>query len=555
MKRDSLVLRAARRGGGWAAVLALARLADVAVSVLFPLALAHAIDTVLAGRDVLPALLPCAALFALSAAAGALLELGAGSAAARATAWVRHLLVGRLLAAGPARGALPAGEAASRITAGAADAGTAPVAAIQSGIALLQPVGAMVALIVIDWRVALGLALGLPVIAVLLRAFVRDVSGSVRRYMTVQGTIAARLGEALGGARTIAAAGTSAREADRVLTALPELRDHGHALWRAQGGMGGRGLVVGLLLQVCALAVAGFQLAAGRITPGELVAVAQYAGLVVGLGPIVSGLLRLARARAGAGWAAELLAAPVPEHGTRDAPPGPGRLEFRGVRSGGVLDGLDLVVPGGRSVAVVGRSGAGKSLLAALAGRLADPDAGEVLLDGVPLPELSRPALRREVGYAFDRPALFGATVRDAIGFGPEPATPARVLAAASAARADDFVRRLPAGYATPVTDAPMSGGELQRLGLARAFAHPGRLLVLDDATSSLDTATELQVAQALAGEFGDRTRLIIAHRAGTAARADLVAWLDGGRIRALGRHADLWADPGYRDVFGADGR
>jgi ATP-binding cassette subfamily B protein len=207
-----------------------------------------------------------------------------------------------------------------------------------------------------------------------------------------------------------------------------------------------------------------------------------------------------------------------------------------------VLDGLDLVVPGGAAVAVVGRSGTGKSLLAALAGRLTDPDEGRILLDGVPLATLDHAALRHAVGYAFARPALFGATVAEAIGGDAE--------AAARSARADSFIGRLPLGYRTPPSEAPLSGGELQRLGLARALAHPGRLLVLDDATSSLDTVTEMQVADVLTGD--PRTRLIIAHRVGTAARADLVAWLDGGRIRACAPHHELWRDPRYREVFGA---
>lgn len=99
-----------------------------------------------------------------------------------------------------------------------------------------------------------------------------------------------------------------------------------------------------------------------------------------------------------------------------------------------------------------------------------------------------------------------------------------------------------------------MSGGELQRLGLARAFAHAGRVLVLDDATSSLDTVTELQITDALLDRFADRTRLIVTHRASTAARADLVAWLDGGRLRALAPHRELWRDPDYRAVFGGAG-
>ncbi len=144
-------------------------------------------------------------------------------------------------------------------------------------------------------------------------------------------------------------------------------------------------------------------------------------------------------------------------------------------------------------------------------------------------PRLTRPALRREIGYAFARPALFGATVRDALAFGPTHPPDAQLIESARAARADTFIRRLPNGYDTPLSDAPMSGGELQRTGLARAFAHAYRILILDDATSSLDTVTEVEITDAVLTRYADRTRLIIAHRASTAARTDLVAWLENG--------------------------
>ena len=111
-------------------------------------------------------------------------------------------------------------------------------------------------------------------------------------------------------------------------------------------------------------------------------------------------------------------------------------------------------------------------------------------------------------------------------------------------------IDRLPGGYSAPLAETPMSGGELQRLGLARALAQEARLLVLDDATSSLDTATEAEIASVLTAHAGDRTRLIVTHRTTTAARADLVAWLDAGRIRALGPHHTLWSDPAYRAIF-----
>ncbi|MFD0684699.1 ATP-binding cassette domain-containing protein [Actinomadura fibrosa] len=548
---DRLLLRATRRAGGWTALVAAAALADAAAATLLPLALARAIDAVPPGGPPAgQAFWPCAALVAVAAAAEVLSELASGSGTARATAWLRHTLVRHLLAVGPAL-RVPPGDVAGRVVGGAAEAGVAPVAAPEAVTGLLPAVGALAVLAFIDWRTALAIAVALPAIALLMRVFVRDITASAHRYLTVQGTIAGRLAEALTGARTIAAAGTAEREVARILAPLPGLRAEGEAMWRVQGGIAARGLLALLLLQVAAIGVAGAGLAAGRLTPGELVATVQYAGLAAGFGPVLTQVLRLGRARAGARRAAEVLAVPAPVHGTVDPPPGPGRLEFRGVTAGGVLADLDLVVPGGLAVAVVGRSGSGKSLLAALAGRLADPDRGEVLLDGTPLPRLRREALRREIGYAFARPALFGATALDAIAFGPDRPPESWLREAARAARADGFVRRLPRGYATPLADAPMSGGELQRMGLARAFAHAGRVLVLDDATSSLDTVTELEISEALVSRFGDRTRLVIAHRAGTAARADLVVWLDGGTVRACGTHRELWRDPGYRAVFG----
>jgi ATP-binding cassette subfamily B protein len=145
---------------------------------------------------------------------------------------------------------------------------------------------------------------------------------------------------------------------------------------------------------------------------------------------------------------------------------------------------------------------------------------------------------------------LLGATIHDMIAYGRPGASRAEVEAAAGVAQADRFIRLLPKGYDTPLAQAPMSGGELQRLGLARAILTRARIIVLDDATSSLDTATEAKVAEALARVLAGRTSLVVAHRAMTAARADLVAWLDAGRIRALAPHLALWSDPSYRAVF-----
>jgi ATP-binding cassette subfamily B protein len=214
-----------------------------------------------------------------------------------------------------------------------------------------------------------------------------------------------------------------------------------------------------------------------------------------------------------------------------------------------VLDGVSFTVPAGTRVAVVGASGTGKSLLVALAGRLAEPTSGRIELDGVDVRAHDLAALRRAVAYAFESPRLFGPSLRTAIVAGSaQPDGAAEV--AAGLARADGFIRRFPRGYDTPVGEAPMSGGERQRVGLARALARPARLLVLDDATSSLDTATEAEVGLAIAAAWSDRTALVVAHRARTAAAAHLVAWLDGSRLRALAPHAELWDNADYRAVF-----
>jgi ATP-binding cassette subfamily B protein len=557
MTASRLVIRTIRYGGAWASLLAVTSLTQAGAAVLLPAVLGRAVDGVLGGSTSLTWPTAYAGLVAVAMTGDALSELSVGASTANATARLRHRFTRHVLGLGTLAGqgagqaagrgarqgaALPAGDLTSRAVTATADTAYAPSASVLALTALVPPLGGLTALILLDPWLALTFTLGLPAIAALLRSFVRDTSSVVGRYLEAQGRIATRLVETLAGNRTVAAAGTAEHETARVLEPLPEMAAHGYATWRIQATTSGRGTLAIPLLQVAVLAVAGYELAHGRLSTGGLLAATQYAGLGADIGPMIAQLGRLARARAGAARLTPVLARPVPSYGSATLPPdGPGHLEFRRVSAASVLDGLDLVVPGGGAMAVVGRSGGGKSLLAALAGRLTDPDKGQILLDGVPLASLEHDALRGAVGYAFARPALFGATIADAIGGDAE--------AAAHSARADPFIRRLPSGYRTPPAEAPLSGGELQRLGLARAFAHPGRVLVLDDATSSLDTVTEVQVGDALIRDA--RTRLIIAHRAGTAARADLVAWLDDGRVRTCAPHHELWHDPEYREVFG----
>jgi ATP-binding cassette subfamily B protein len=165
---------------------------------------------------------------------------------------------------------------------------------------------------------------------------------------------------------------------------------------------------------------------------------------------------------------------------------------------------------------------------------------------------LSHDALRRLIGYGFDRPVLLGDTILDAIAFGASVSSRYDVVEAALRSDADGFVRRLPQGYENPLDATPLSGGEAQRLGLARAFAHAGRVLVLDDVAASLDTVTDFHITSVLSTAFAGRTRIVVAHRVSTAARADRVVWLDDGRVRAVAPHSELWQQADYRAIFDA---
>jgi ATP-binding cassette subfamily B protein len=552
---DRLLLSVAREGGAWVGVLGLMALGMAAAELALPAVIAGAVDAVLDGRSTAIWVLSFGALIALLVACDALDDVAAGAAIARSTAGLRHGLVAHLLALGsrPAR-RLPAGEITARLVGNAAEAARVAPDVVRSVAGLVPALGAIVALALIDPWLCATFLVGMPVFMLALRVFARDASQIATRYLAVQGTIAGRLVDALAGARTIAAAGTAQREAQRVLGPLPVLHRHGVAMWRAQMRITAQDTVLVALLEIAVLAVAGALLARGRISPGELIAASQYVLLASGIGGAVTGITRLVRSRAAATRVAEILDQAPLRYGAAPATEGGGRIEFRGVsaRAGdrAVLADIDLVIPAGGFVAVVGRSGSGKSLFAALAGRLVDPDEGAVLLDGVALPELARPQLRREIGYGFERPTLIGQTLADAIACGSERPPSEELVAAARAARADDFIRRMPAGYDTALTDAPMSGGELQRVGLARTFAHARRVLVLDDVAASLDTVTEHHIAGVLSGALADRTRIVVAHRASTAARASTVIWLEDGKVRANAAHEQLWQDADYRALF-----
>lgn len=560
----------ARQGGRWLPLIGMAALAGALSTLALPFVLGRAVDAIVSGdNDVAWLVVLAGGLIALGVASD-LVDAFAGTACvANTSAWLRERLVQHVLSIGPSGARrFDTGDLVGRVSGSAVDAAHAGPSVVTVGMSALPPVGSLVLLAYMDIWLAVAFLGGVALVGVVLWVFTRRTADVLTDYQTTLGRIAGRLTESLTGARTIAAAGTIDTETRRVLEHLPALHALGVRTWRVLARSAAQSAIVGPFVLVAVLTVGGFGLAAGRISPGELFAATQYAMIGAGLGSLTGVFGELARSRAGVRRADELLQLPAVTYGEHSLQHsgfgvGPlerlngsgrrepvGRLEFRGVSvSDGdqtLLRSVDLVVPAGTMAAVVGRSGAGKSVLAAVAARLCDPDQGTVLLDGIPLVELDHTSLRSAIGCAFERPVLVGETLRDVIGLGQDQRL---VVAAARATHAHEFVSRLPDGYDTPLVQAPMSGGEAQRLGVARSW-HAERLLVLDDATSSLDTITELRIRNAL--DESGRTQLVVTHRVATAAKADLVVWLDSGHVREIGTHDELWERvPEYREVFG----
>jgi ATP-binding cassette subfamily B protein len=218
-----------------------------------------------------------------------------------------------------------------------------------------------------------------------------------------------------------------------------------------------------------------------------------------------------------------------------------------------VLDGFELEIPAGTSLALVGATGSGKSTAASLLARFYDPDAGRIEIGGVDVRELKLSELRRGVGIVFEDTFLFGDTVRGNMGLAAPDAEEDEVEEAARLAGADEFVGRLPEGYETMLGERgfSLSGGQRQRIAIARAILADPRVLILDDATSAVDATKEHEIRAALAEVMRGRTTLVIAHRPATIALADRVAVVEEGRVIEQGTHAELLTrSPGYRALL-----
>lgn len=296
----------------------------------------------------------------------------------------------------------------------------------------------------------------------------------------------------------------------------------------------------------------GQRIMAGQMTVGELLAFTNY--LLLALGPLfmVSTLiLAVARAAAGAQRIFEVLDTPFAVQDAPDAvplPPLQGEVRFEQVwfryfpHQPWVLQDVSFSIAAGQKIAVVGPSGAGKSSLVNLIPRFYEASAGRVLLDGYDVRHVTLASLRRQIGFVMQDTQLISGRVRDLIAFSRPDAPLEDIVAAAQAAQAHDFIMNLPQGYDTFIGErgVTLSGGQRQRIALARAVLVNPRVLILDDATSQIDTQTEANLRQTLTELMAGRTVFIIAQRAATLRMADWVLVLQGGRLIAQGTHEAL---------------
>lgn len=307
----------------------------------------------------------------------------------------------------------------------------------------------------------------------------------------------------------------------------------------------------------------GRQVVQGALLPGDLIAFLFLTIFIAGSVASFTGLYSQVQEAIGASKRIFELLDTDADVQTRGQPTTLGEVDghvrFEGVgfryrdREELVLEDIDLEARPGEVVALVGPSGAGKSTLVTLLPRFYDPDDGRILLDGVDLRDIALDELRRNIGIVPQETQLFSGTIAENILYGRPAASHEDVVAAARAANAHDFVASFPAGYDTIVGErgVKLSGGQRQRVSIARALLKNPRILVLDEATSSLDSESEALVQAALEHLMTGRTTFVIAHRLSTIVGADRIVVLDGGRIHEQGSHAELFASDGlYRSLY-----
>jgi ATP-binding cassette, subfamily B, bacterial len=372
--------------------------------------------------------------------------------------------------------------------------------------------------------------------------------------------------DAVSGVRVVKGFGQEDRELSRVQRALGVLYGSRMRNWRLRSRRTSTLQTVPALGQVAVLALGGWLVFEGRVSVGTLVAFFAYLTQLVSPARQMAGVLVVAQqARAGAERVLELLDSlpdVVEKPDAAELSSIEGAIDFHDVsfgylRSEPVLDGFNLHVAAGETVALVGTSGSGKSTVGLLLPRFYDVQRGSVAIDGIDVRDVSFDSLRRQIGVVFEDAFLFSDTVRANIAYGRPNATEAEVEAAARAAEAHAFVMELPDGYDTIVGERGLllSGGQRQRITLARALLTDPRVLLLDDATSSVDSRIEEEIHATLRRLMVGRTTILVAHRRSTLHLANRIVVLQRGQVIDSGTHDELLGRcPLYRDLLSGPG-
>ena len=451
-------------------------------------------------------------------------------------------------------------EIASRMTADTAIieqvVGTTVSVALRN---MVMGIGGILYLFSLSPKLTAGILLGIPVIILPIVLLGRRLQKVSRTSQDRVADIGATTAEQMGAMKIVQAFGQEEREAARFATAVEANFATAKRRIRLRAII--TATVIGLLFgAITTLLWYGAEgVAAGTITGGTIAAFVLTGGLVAGaFGALTEVYGDLLRAAGAAERLSELLNAEAtiaPPASPSPFPEPPlGALEFRGVEfryptrpDAPALHDFNLAIRPRETVAIVGPSGAGKSTLFQLAERFYDPQAGQILLDGVPLVDADPADIRARIAMVPQETVIFAASARDNLRYGNWNASDEDLWAAARAANAEEFLRKLPEGLDTYMGEggARLSGGQRQRVAIARALLRRAPLLLLDEATSALDAESEKLVQDALEALMHDRTTVVIAHRLATVRAADRIIVMDEGRIVEEGRHDDLVAADG----------
>jgi ABC-type multidrug transport system fused ATPase/permease subunit len=426
---------------------------------------------------------------------------------------------------------------------------------------LLTIVLAAAVMLAIDPPLALVALAPAPFVVLTARRYNRVSRPALQEVQQRLAELTAEAEESISGIRVVKAFAREEHQLRRFRRAVERVFDQSVYSTRLQATFSP---LIGLLPQLgiaLVLLVGGHEVIAGSLSLGSFTAFYTYLAMLAAPLRMLGMAMGMAqRAIASGNRLFEVLdREPRIESppGAPPLPPGGGRVELRGVTlrydgGGPALCGLDLEVEPGSTVALVGPSGSGKTSLVALVARLYDPSEGTVLVDGADVRSIDVASLRSQLAFVADDSFLFSASVAENVAYARPGASRAEVEAAARRARADEFVRELPAGYDTVVGERglTLSGGQRQRIAIARALLADPRILILDDATSSVDARTEAQIRTGLREAMAGRTTFVIAHRLSTVSLADQVVVMDGGRIVDRGSHAELLERCGfYREI------